>query len=350
MSLIPYLTRVHFADRVLEDALAEETARLGLSRPMLLTDACGAQADLTERVECALPLGCDPVRADAALPLAALEGILRGRGCDGVLALGGAQAQGRAMDLAAAARATGGRLAVVALPTTIAALGLPAVPTTAVSGSRAVCPPLPCVVLCDPTLTTWAGPRLTAAGGMDVLLHCVETYLSATWNPPADGMALDGLRRVARWLDRAVACGTDRTARRELLAAALNAALAGQKGLGAGHALATALEGEAPDPPPHGAWHAAILPAVLRFNAPAAGDRFEALAEAMRLPAGTDLPDAIRSFGLRLGLPASVPAGALSGPARDRVAARAAEDPANRSNPRHATIRDFRALLDEVCS
>lgn len=350
MSLIPYLTRIHFADRVLEDALPEEADRLGLRHPMLLTDVFGAGADLPDRVECALPVDCVPVRADAGQSLDQLAGLWSQQGCDGVLALGGCQAMAQALDLAVrvCTPMPMRHLPVIAVPTTTAALGLPEVPLPAAGNPRRTAPPLPAVVLCDPTLTLWAGPGVTAANGMDVIVHCIETYLSTTWNPPADGMALDGLRRAALALERAVTHGQDGDARREMLAAALNAALAGQKGLGATHALARALEPALPPGTPHGWLHAALLPTVLRFNAPAAADRYAALAEALRLAPGADIGQAMNRFGVRLGLPGTLAGLGLDAAACDRVAARAAEDPANRTNPRHATPRDYRAMVSEA--
>lgn len=352
MSLIPYLTRIHFADRVLEDALPEEMERLGLRRVMLLADAFGVGHEPAERVECAVPVGCSVVHARAETPQADLIAAWTDAECDGIVALGGPLALETALAVAAAVRPAGGsrHLPVIVVPMTTAGLGLPTLPVPVPGSGRLNCPLLPSVVLCDPTLTHWAGPEVTAAAGMDVVMHCVETFLSTTWNPPADGMALDGLRRVARWLEPAVARGNDATARREMLAAALNAGLAGQKGLGAAHALAAAVEAELPPGTPHGYLHAALMPVTLRFNAPAAAERYEALAEALRLPPGTDLADALRDLGHRLGLPVSLAALALAPAQAARIAARAAEDPANRTNPRHATVPDFCALLAEAAA
>lgn len=354
MSLIAYLTRIHFADSVVEDALPEEVNRLGLRHVLLLADGLAGPTTLAERVECLLPVECDLTRTGAGLSLAELRVLAQKAGCDGILALGGPLAMDRALDLAHAMRdLQGGRpvpLPVIAVPTTTAAIGLPDVAVTAKGLLRADCRPLPSVVLCDPTLTLWAGPEITAAAGMDVIVHCVETYLSTTWNPPADGMALDGLRRAARWIDRAVAAGGDCDARREMMAAALNGALAGQKGLGATHALAQALEADLSPSPPHGHYHAALLPPVLRFNAPAAQTRFTAIAEAMGLPMGCDLAQSLADLGARLGLPVSLSGLSLNEDRRAGVAASAAEDIANRTNPRHATAQDYRDLLEAAAA
>ena len=352
MSLIPYLTRIHFADRVLEDALPEEIARLGLRSVMLLSDAFGRGHEPAERVECALPVDCLVQHAQAETALHDLVAQWNDQGCDGIVAVGGPGALDTALAVAAPRGKAGvsRHLPVITVPTTTAGLGLPTVPVPVPGSGRGNCAPLPSVVLCDPTLTHWAGPEVTAAAGLDVALHCVETYLSTTWNPPADGMALDGLRRVARWLETAVARGDDAFARREMLAAALNAGLAGQKGLGAAHALACAIEADLPPGTPHGLLHAALLPVTLRFNAPAAADRYEPLAEALRLAPTTDLAAALRDMGARLGLPVSLASLALAPAQAARIAARAAEDMANRTNPRHATVADHCALLAEAAA
>jgi len=356
LSLIAYLTRIHFADAVAEDALPEEVNRLGLRHLLLVSDGLAGPESLTERMECLLPVECDLTRGHATLPLAELRALVLASGCDGILALGGPLAMDRAIELSHALRdvvsGTGGGRGhpVIAVPTTTAAIGLPDVAVTAKGLLRSDCRPLPSVVLCDPTLTLWAGPEVTAAAGMDVIVHCVETYLSTTWNPPADGMALDGLRRAARGIARAVTAGSDDEARREMMAAALNGALAGQKGLGATHALAQALEAHLTPSPTHGRFHAALLPHVLRFNAPAAETRFTAIAEAMGLAPGRDLGQALADLGGRIGLPVTLAALALDADRRAGVAMHAAEHIANRTNPRHATAQDYRDLLEAAAA
>jgi alcohol dehydrogenase class IV len=324
MSLITYVTRVHFADRVLEDALPVEMARLGAAHPLLVTDAAGDLDDLPERVACALPPGM------ALRP--AGDGAARG---DAVIALGGSAAL-------RAGRVLGARLRcpVIALPTTTADVGLAPIPDAPEAA-------LPDVVLCDPTLTLAADAAATAAAGMDALVHCLEAYLGTTWNPPADGIALEGLRRARDWLAPAVAAGHDLAARREVLAAALNAGLAAQKGLGAVHALAHALEREAGPALRHGALHVALLPPVLSFNAPAVADRLAGVAEALRVPSGAPaLTAALVALGRRIGLPARLDGLNLSAAALDRVACAAAEDAANRTNPRLAVAADYRRMLE----
>jgi alcohol dehydrogenase class IV len=342
MSLITYLTRIHFADRVLEDALGEEIARLGLRRPLVLVDAAGEGAEAPDRLADALPATCSPVwmhGCTAGRPrqtLAAARQRAAGQDCDGILGLGGAVA----LDLARMLGAGGGR-PVIAVPTTTASVGLgplAADPEGAAS--------LPALILCDATLTLGADAAQTAAAGMDALTHCIEAYLGTTWNPPADGIALEGVRRAGAFLERAVADGADLDARRELLAAALNAGLASAKGAGGTEAAARAMEAEAGLGASHGLLNAALLPQMLSFNAPAVAERFAALREALRWPADADLPEGLSRLGQRLGLPTRLGGLGLGRAALRRAARGAAAHPASRTNPRHATEADYLRLYE----
>ena len=357
MSLITYLTRIHFADRVLEDALAEEAQKLGLRRPAVICDAAAETGDALDRLLDALPRGSRPVgprRVPARLTPATLAREAEAwaeAGCDGAIGVGGpaaldiARALGRAgPERAGPERGTmSGAAPVITVPTTTASVGLgPLAPAL----GRTADPRLPTTILCDPTLTLAAGPVETAAAGMDALVHCLEAWLGGAWNPPADGIALDGLRRAGRWLAPAVADGRDLAARRELLAAALDAGLAAEKGLGGVRALAHAVEEEARLGDRHGALHAALVRPVLAFNAPAVSDRLEAAREALGLPAGSEPGAALAALGAGFGLPERLGGLRLEEAALRRVARRAAADPATLTNPRHATAADYLGMLE----
>jgi alcohol dehydrogenase class IV len=205
-------------------------------------------------------------------------------------------------------------------------------------------PALPAAILCDATLTLETEADALAAAGMDALVHCLESYLSSAYNPPADGIALDGLRRAARNIEAAVTGTGDRLApRRELLAAALDAGLAAQKGVGGVEAAARGLETTAATR--HGALHAALLRAVLAFNAPAIGDRLADLERALDLPAGADIAAALTGLAARIGLPRRLSEAGIAAAALSAAARRAAADPANRTNPRHATSADYERIM-----
>jgi 4-hydroxybutyrate dehydrogenase len=355
MSLITYVTRIHFADRILEDALAEELARCKSRRPLIVaeTDHCGDGA--IERLWDALPVTAEPVRFAAtgrrlaAADLPSAEGTHRASGCDVVIGFGGA----RPLDLARLLGTTLG-VAVIAVPTRtesvgLGSLGVPFGRSLVREGPMREGPmregSVPTAILCDATLTLGADARTTAEAGMVALVQCLEAYLGTAFNPPADGIALEGLRRAARHLEQAVADRQDLVARRELLAAALNAGLAAQKGLGGVEAMARALAAEAEPCMRHGACHAALLPEVLAFNAPAIADRFAAIAAAMGLPVGADPVEALVDLARRLGLPARLSALGVAATMLEPAALGAAADVANRSNPRHATAADYHTMM-----
>ena len=98
------------------------------------------------------------------------------------------------------------------------------------------------VSLCDPELTVGLPPLLTAATGMDAVTHLMEAVMSPAENPPAEAIGLDGLWRAVGQgnLIRATENGGDREARKQMMIAATEGALAFTKGLGAVHAMSHA--------------------------------------------------------------------------------------------------------------
>jgi len=367
---ITYLTTTRFGSGAVE-LLPQELAELGIRKPLLVTDQGIARLPLLDRVRRMLPAEHavfaetpgNPTEAAVDKAFAAYKHAA----CDGLVALGG----GSAMDLAKAVglRAThAGQLAEYALIEGGAGrIGpvapLIAVPTTAGTGSevgRAALITLrdgrklalisghliPARAICDPELTLGLPPLLTAATGMDALTHCIETFLSPRHNPPADAIALDGAERAMRFLPRAVADGSDREARAEMMMAALEGGLTFQKGLGAVHGLSHAL-GAIPDPLlHHGTLNAVILPAVLRFNAPAAAEKYPRLARAMGLADGADLAAAIEDLNVRLGLPKNLREMGVTTAHRDRAVAGAVADHSTASNARPVSRADYEALFD----
>ena len=207
---------------------------------------------------------------------------------------------------------------------------------------------IPDLAICDPELTRSLPANLTAATGMDAIAHCVETYLSPKINPPADAIALDGLRRASKDLIRAVNDGTVMEARSEMMIAALEGALAFQKGLGGVHSMSHALGGLKELKLHHGTLNAVLLPPVLRFNQSHCGDKFDHLKAAMGLAADADLPAEFERLNAELGMPKNLREMGVPDEVLEDMAQFSEEDHSTATNPRPASAEDFLAMLKET--
>jgi 4-hydroxybutyrate dehydrogenase len=373
MALMVYLNRAQFGFGALAEA-AEELRLAGIRRPLVVTDAGVRAAGLLDRLLGALPAGMAAAVFDATPPnpdeaaVHAAVARYRSSGADGVLALGGGSPLDLGKAVALAATHDAPRLAPFAVVEgglariTAAAAPIVAVPTTAGTGSEvsrgaliiladgrkvSIGSPhlIPRAAICDPELTLGLPAGLTAATGMDAMAHCIETLCSARENPVADAIALDGLGRAWRALPRAVADGADRDARKEMMLASMQGALAFQKGLGAVHALSHAL-GALPARPHHGTLNALLLPPVLRFNAPEIRGVIPRLALAVGVAPSVDaLADAIAALNRRIGLPGSLAAMGIPAESLPAVAAAALRDHHHQTNPRRAEEGDYLRLL-----
>lgn len=124
---------------------------------------------------------------------------------------------------------------------------------------------LPRFALVDPELTYELPPAITATTGLDALTQLIEPYLSCRANPLTDALCVDGIRRAASALLRAVEHGRDVSARSDMALASLYGGLAlANSGLGAVHGFAGPIGGMFPAP--HGAVCAALLPHVMAIN------------------------------------------------------------------------------------
>jgi 4-hydroxybutyrate dehydrogenase len=181
----------------------------------------------------------------------AAAAVYRSQGCDGLIAVGGGSAIDCAKGVAIAATHEGPLKTFATIEggsprITEGVAPLIAVPTTSGTGSEVARGAIlivddgrklgfhswhivPRTAICDPELTLGLPPLLTAATGMDAIAHCMETFMAPAFNPPADGIALDGLERAWSHIERATRDGSDRDARLNLMSASMQGAMAFQK-------------------------------------------------------------------------------------------------------------------------
>ena len=376
MALIYYLTHVHI-DFGVRSLLGAECERVGIAKPLIVTDAGVRAAGVLQLVQDALPAslrgpvydGTPSNPTEAAVREAAA--MFMQHGCDGLIAVGGGSSLDCAKGVAIAARHPGPLVGYATIEggsarITDAAVPLIAVPTTAGTGSEVARGAivitddhrklgfhswhlLPRSAICDPELTLGLPPGLTAATGMDAIAHCMETFMAAPFNPPADGIALDGLERGWAHIERATRDGQDREARLNMMSASVEGAMAFQKGLGAVHSLSHSLGGANPQLH-HGTLNAMFLPAVVRFNASAETvareHRLDRMARAMGLASGNDIPEAIRAMNARLGLPSGLAAMGVGRGLFERIVSGALADHCHKTNPRPVSADDYREMLE----
>lgn len=337
MPVMTYLTTCHFDFGALK-ALAPSLKSLGVTRPLIVTDAGIKAAGLLDKVKDAAGVEAAGVYADTPsnpteTAARAAAALYKESGADGIVALGGGSSMDMGKAVGLMARHEGpwekyggtqrGTKLIGKLPPVVA------IPTTAGTGSEVsvglvlildngrketfVSPNLiPNVAICDPELTLGLPAGLTAATGMDAMTHCIEAVLSPVVNPPAEGIGLDGVwRGIGQdMLERAVEDGSDRDARWHVMMASYEGALAFVKGLGAVHGLSHALGRIQELKLHHGTLNAVILPHSLRMiqEAGAAQEKLARLRQVMGLGPNGDVADAIADLNARIGIPKSLSA------------------------------------------
>ncbi len=374
MAFIYYVTQVQFEFGAVK-LLKQECERVGITRPLIVTDPGVKAAGILQKALDALPgmtvtvFDQTPSNPTEAAVRAAAE-LYKAGGCDGLIAVGGGSAIDCAKGVAIAATHEGPLTTYAtieggSLKITDRAAPLIAVPTTSGTGSEVARGAIlivddhrklgfhswhlvPKTAICDPELTLGLPAKLTAATGMDAIAHCMETFMSAAFNPPADGIALDGLERGWAHIERATRDGSDRDARFNLMSASMQGAMAFQKGLGCVHSLSHSLGGVDPRLH-HGTLNAMFLPAVVRFNAEAGSvqkdKRLDRMARAMGLASGGDIAEAIRDMNARLGLPTGLAAMGVQREQFGQIITGALADHCHKTNPRIASAEEYEEML-----
>lgn len=374
MAFIYYVTQIQFEFGAIQ-LLKQECERVGIRRPLIVTDAGVKAAGILQKALDALP-GV-PVSVFDQTPSNPTESAVRAAtalykvgACDGLIAVGGGSAIDCAKGVAIAATHKGPLTHYATIEggsprITDRVAPLIAVPTTSGTGSEVARGAIiivddhrklgfhswhlvPKTAICDPELTLGLPAKLTAATGMDAIAHCMETFMAPLFNPPADGIALDGLERGWAHIERATRDGGDREARLNMMSASMQGAMAFQKGLGCVHSLSHSLGGVDPRLH-HGTLNALFLPAVVRFNAETESvrkeHRLDRMARAMGLTSGGDIAEAIKAMNARLGLPTGLAAVGVTESHFEAVIDGAMADHCHTTNPRLATRDDYRAML-----
>jgi alcohol dehydrogenase class IV len=376
MSLINYITQIQFESGAVR-LLKEECQCIGIRRPLVVTDKGVAAAGIVDIVLDAL--GGDthvtvyddtPPNPNEASVREAVVAYRTGE-CDGIVAVGGGSSIDLAKGVAVCATHDGPlqSFAVIeggAARITAKTAPVIAVPTTAGTGSEVgrgaililddgrkvgVISPhvVPKVAICDPELTRGLPAVLTAATGMDAIAHCLETFMAPAFNPPADGIALDGLWRGWQHIERATRHPDDRVARMNMMSASMQGALAFQKGLGCVHSLSHSLGGINPRLH-HGTLNAIFLPAVIEFNKESASvrdeNKLERMAKAMGVGSGSEVAYALRAMTKRLGLPTGLAELGVTRETFPQIIKGALKDHSHKTNPRVASEEDYRAMLE----
>ena len=364
---------VHMGTGAIAD-LGTRAAAIMQGRVLLVTDAGMIATGLVDLALDALRGAGLEVQVFSAVQADPSETIVlsaaeAAKPCSGVVGFGG----GSSLDVAKLAallavsqqplgsaygvgNATGPRLPLILVPTT-AGTGSEVTPisivTTGASEKMGVVSPLilPDLAVLDPQLTKGLPAAVTAATGIDAMVHAIEAYASASPNnnPISRALALEALRLMGSALETAVFEPDDMQARSDML---LGSMLAGQafanSPVAAVHALAYPIGGHFKVP--HGLSNALVLPHVMRFNIETASAAYENLAKVLfpnSNSGAAGFADNLAELSHRCGVPQSLREVGITANDLDLLA----RDAMNQSrllvnNPREVTLQDARAIYE----
>ena len=204
---------------------------------------------------------------------------------------------------------------------------------------------LPSIVILDPVLTVGLPPKLTAATGMDALAHNLEAYCAPGFHPMADGIALEGMYLIKKWLAIAVKDGKNLEARSNMLAAASMGSTAFQKGLGAIHSLSHPVNSMYNVH--HGLSNAIFMPYVLTFNKKEIENKIVKITEYLDLKERTF--DVFLNWIMNLREEFNIPhklsdVADVKDKDLDKLSKMALEDPSTSGNPKKLELKDMKTM------
>lgn len=331
--------RVRFGTGRAAENLAAEIERLGAQRVLLVAseDDEHLTRTVTSRIE--VTARCSDVAPHVPVPNAErARAQATETGADVLVSVGGGSTTGLAK---AVALTTG--LPIVAVPTTYAGSeatnvwGLTEAARKTTGTDDRV---LPTTVVYDASLTRSLPPELAVASGLNAMAHCVDSMWAPRADPINQALALEAIRAISRGLPLITKDPDDARGREKTLYGAYLAAVAfASAGSGLHHKICHVLGG-AYDLP-HAQTHAAILPYVLAFNSPAAGEAAARIADAL---GSGDAVSGLSSLYAELGASRALrDTGMAEAAIPDAVERVLPAVPA--SNPRAVTADDMNALL-----
>ena len=362
--------------------ISEACKNLGITKPLLVTDKGLAETDIVKNTLKIL----DKNNVSAQLYSNVIgnptgtnvnEGVecFKQNNCDGVIAFGGGSGLdvGKAIAFMSAqtlplwdfedvgdnwTKANSEKIApIVAVPTTAGTgseTGRASVILNEETGVKNIIfhPKfLPSIVILDPVLTLDLPSKITAATGMDALAHNLEAYCAPGYHPMADGIALEGMRLINKWLLEAVNNGSNIEARQNMLTAASMGSTAFQKGLGAIHSLSHPVN--ALNNIHHGLSNAIFMPYVLTFNKDVIEDKIIKICDYLKLKDRSF--DGFVNWVLDLRKKLNIPH-KLSEEIDekdfdlDRLSKMALADPTARGNPKKLTETDMKTMYQHSMS
>ena len=206
---------------------------------------------------------------------------------------------------------------------------------------------LPAIVILDPELTIPLPKSLTAFTGMDALAHCIEAYSSNFFHPLSQGIALEGIFLINKYLIKAYEDGSDLEARGNMLATSSMGSIAFQKGLGAIHSLSHPVG--ALYNTHHGLTNAVFMPYVLKKNREVIEDKIVALSRYMNLDDQTfdGFMNWVLDLRKKLSIPHRLKELIKDDSKFEEMSQMAKDDPSTGGNPISLEISDFYNLYKD---
>jgi len=206
---------------------------------------------------------------------------------------------------------------------------------------------LPTLTILDPELTVGMPAFLTAATGMDAFAHNLEAYCAPGYHPMADGIALEGMSLIKKWLAIAVNEGENLEARGHMITSSSMGATAFQKGLGAIHSLSHPVNSLFNVH--HGLSNGIFMPYVLTFNRSIIENKIAKLSEYLDLKEASfnSFVDWVVELKEKIKIPHTISESAkINDQDIEKMSSMALDDPCTSGNPKKLALDDMVSMYE----